>query len=64
MELKVVPFQDLFGNIQVATLSLEDCILIPHSNGLHSGKLRIKLTTFHSFLSLSLSTANTVHKFI
>ena len=46
------------GNIEVATLSLEDCILFPPSNDLHSGRLRIKLTTFHMNV-VPRSTKNT-----
>ena len=44
----------MFGNIQLATLSLKDCILFPHSNDLHSGEINTQLTTFQSFLSLVL----------
>ena len=46
--------QSVFGNIQEATLSLEDCILFPRSNDLHSSEACFPLTTFHSFLSFKV----------
>ena len=44
----------VFGNIQEATLSLEDCILFPRSNDLHSSEACFPLTSFHSFLSFKV----------
>ena len=44
----------MFGNIQLATLSLKDCILFQHSNDLHSGEINTQLTTFHSLLSFEV----------
>ena len=47
-------YQVLFGNIQEATLRLEDCILFPRSNDLHFSEACFPLTTFQSFLSFKV----------